>query len=153
MERKNLILICVTIIIVVLIACVAMVYLSSAKDTNLSLKDTTIKEGEKLTFNLTDDNGNPLANKNLTVVVNSRNKSKTFNLTTNSKGMANLKMKHDGKFKVNVTFSGELLLSSSNLVKNVVVKEKYVAPAKSFPYYNADIGYYRTTGIQEYDVW
>lgn len=127
MERKNVVLICVAIIVVVVIACGAMVYLNSVKDTNLSLKDKTIYKNEKLTFTLTDENNNYLPNKNITVnITSSKNKTKTYNLTTNNKGVAKLKMKNKGKFTVNVLFAGELFLKSSNLTKKVNIKEKEV---------------------------
>ena len=152
MERKDLIKICILIIVMVIIVCGTMIYMTSVKDTKLSLKDVTIDTDDKLVFILKDEDGNALKNKTIHVTIsNSKNKTKSFNLTTNKKGMAKVPMKNKGKFKVDAKFEGELFLSSSNLFKKVVVKEKYVAPAKSFPYYKPGIGYFRMTGIQEFE--
>lgn len=132
MERDNLLIVCVSLIVIVLIVCGSLVYLNSVKDTKLYLKDNSIYKDEKLTFILIDDEKNPLANKTLTVIVtNSKNKSKSFNLTTNEKGVAKLSMKYEGKFKINATFEGEIFLKSSTIVKKVKVEEKVVETQSS----------------------
>ena len=147
MERKNLILICVTLIIVVVLVCGTMVYVSSVKDTKLSLKDATIEKGEKLTFTLADENGTPLINKTINIeITSSKNKTKNCNLTTDSKGKAKLKAKYEGKFKVHAVFNGELFLKSSNVTKKVNIKEKEVQTSST----NSNPGY---TIIQKRTMW
>ena len=117
MERKNVILFCATLIVIVLIVCGTLVYMSSVKGTTLSLKDATIEKGEKLTFVLKDDNGNPLKNKTVQVIVSRNKNDKFFNLTTNKRGVVKLPMKKEGTFKVSAIFEGELLLNSSFINK------------------------------------
>ncbi|WP_225370657.1 carboxypeptidase-like regulatory domain-containing protein [Methanobrevibacter arboriphilus] len=75
--------------------------------TNSTIKlPSIIKVGETITINgnAYDENGNPLANITITVILDGR----VYNLRTDSSGFWSLKYKptHNGKINIKLTFNG-----------------------------------------------
>lgn len=132
MEQKNIIIICATFVIIVAIICGAF-YFTSIKDTSLSISDTKVTQGDKVTITLVDENGNPLANKKLTInVTSAKNQTRSFNVTTNDKGKFKFKVKNSkGKYRLIIKYDGDILLSPCNLTKILVVKENEVQTTSS----------------------
>lgn len=123
METKNLIIICAAAIICVIAVCGIYVYSQSALDTTFTIKDPSIREGESFKVALSDENGNALANK---TVVLSLSNGKTYNKTTDEKGIVSIKMKKKGSYLVNGSFEGGDGYKSSSFsnVKITVKKKK-----------------------------
>ena len=122
METRKLIIICAAAIICVIAVCGIYAYFESALDTTFTIKDASIREGEYFKVALTDENGNALANK--TVALNLSN-GKTYNKTTNDKGIVKIKMKKKGSYIVNGSFEGgDGYKSASFSNVNITVKEK-----------------------------
>lgn len=122
METKNLIIICAAAIICVFAVCGIYIYFESALDTTFTIKDSSISEGESLKVALSDENGKALANK---TVVLSLSNGKTYNKTTNDKGLVKIKMKKKGSYSVNGSFEGGDGYKSASFTNiNITVKEK-----------------------------
>lgn len=154
MEQKNLIIICITVVAIVAIICGA-IYLTSVKDTSLSISDSKVTKGDTIHITLVDEKGNPLINKNITInVTDSKNKTKSYNVATDDKGKYDFKVKlSKGEYIFNVEYKGELLLKSSIITKKVTVKEKEESKQNSasshegYPYYEQGLGYYKLIGV------
>ena len=102
---------------------------ASSKTTYLK----TIKSGYKYSVTLKDSNGNALANKNVTITFN----GKTYNATTNDKGVASVKLKatKTGSKKVSVNFAGDDESKAANKTATIkITKEvsKLTASKKTF---------------------
>lgn len=130
MERKDLIFTCVLIIVILAVACAVAVYFDSLEDTNLSLKESSVYKNDKITFTLTDSHGNPLSNESISVNI----QDKYYDLVTNSKGIAKLKIKlSKGNYNIEAKFEGNGNLKSSELNETLKVKVKPKPKPKSTP--------------------
>ncbi len=101
--------------------------------TTKSLTNGKIRNGEYFVFNLTDANGNPIANKTVQIGFN----GKVYNKTTNENGSARLQVNlvRDGGYTFAISFLGDEDYNASfNVAKITVVKQKgsLTAPNKSF---------------------
>lgn len=101
--------------------------------TTKSLTNGNIRNGEYFVFNLTDANGNPIANKTVQIGFN----GKVYNKTTNENGSARLQVNlvRDGGYTFAISFLGDEDYNASfNVAKITVVKQKgsLTAPNKSF---------------------
>ena len=122
METKNLIILCGAAIICVIAVCGIYIHTQNALDTVFTIKDTSITEGENFKVALSDENGKALANK---TVVLSLSNGKTYNKTTNDKGIVKIKMKKKGNYVVNGSFEGGDGYKSASFTNiNITVKEK-----------------------------
>ena len=113
METRNLIIICIASILIVGICAGAYIYinLTAAGPTVLidNNNGNSIYKGDNYSVLLVDENGTGIPNKTVELnFTNSKNKTKTFNVTTNSKGKAKIDLKlSKGKYKILGTFYGD----------------------------------------------
>ncbi len=119
MERNQIILVAVIVVIaVIVIGLAAMMPGFSKEKTNITVQggNDTISQGESIDVKLTDVNGTPIDNETVNVTITKVNKTanKTVNKTvkkktvhTNKKGVAKVKIDEDpGDYIVDCTFSG-----------------------------------------------
>lgn len=105
---------------------------SSAKQVKFTSKNIASTYGKKVTFSvkLSDDKGNLLKNKSVKFKV----AGKTYNVFSNSKGIASIKLKLDaGKYSVKYTcdnFTGKNTVTFKNSYKITVYKWKSGADVK-----------------------
>lgn len=122
METKNLIIICAVAIICVIAVCGIYINSQNALDTIFTIKDTSITEGDTFKVALSDENGNALANKTVSL---SLSNGRTYNKTTNNKGIVKIKMKKKGNYAVSGSFEGGDGYKSASFSNiNITVKEK-----------------------------
>lgn len=122
METKNLIIICAAAIICVIAVCGIYIHTQNAVDTIFTIKDTSITEGDSFKVALSDENGNALANKTVSIGLSN---GKSYNKTTNKNGIVKIKMKKKGTYAVNGSFEGGDGYKSSSFSNiNITVKEK-----------------------------
>lgn len=130
METRNLIIICIASILIVGICAGAYIYinLTAAGPTVLidNNNGNSIYKGDNYSVLLVDENGTGIPNKTVELnFTNSKNKTKTFNVTTNSKGKAKIDLNlSKGKYKVIGTFYGDDDYKSSNFTKKIKIKVK-----------------------------
>ena len=68
METKNLIIICATLILAVIIILSAVIYTNMGNETTIKSNiGGTIQNGDEISLNLVDKNSNPLPNKTVTI--------------------------------------------------------------------------------------
>lgn len=88
------------------------------------------ERGKYFTVTLKDSNGNPLANKKLSLTLN----GKKYSVTTNAKGIAKLQisLQKAGTYKITISFSGDGKYKGSSAVKTVkIIKKKTMIKAKN----------------------
>ncbi len=127
METKNLIIICATVILAVIIILSAFIYVNMGNETHLSSNIAdTMHNGDEIIIKLVDKNNYPIANK--TVNISFEGKSGdivSYDLNTNEKGeiyyIINLT---DGNYTFLANYPGELQLKSSSLEKSFEVKKE-----------------------------
>lgn len=113
---------CAAAIICVIAVCGIYIHTQSALDTIFTIKDTTINEAESFKVSLSDENGKSLANKTISL---SLSNGKTYNKTTDEKGIVKIKMKKKGSYIVNGSFEGGNGYKSASFSNiNITVKEK-----------------------------
>ena len=123
MEFNKLILLCVCVVAIVVISCACIWALSSGVETNLVASATTINQGENFTVTLSDNEGNKLTNKNVSLTINnSNNQSKEYNLTTDNNGMVSLPINlPSGNYSILSKFNGVDGYKSSTLSQDLIV--------------------------------
>ena len=90
---------------------------SSIKSSNMKL-DTIY--GKEYSITLRDSNGNAISGQKVTFSVN----KKTYKATTNSKGVAKvkIKIKKNGKYKITIKFAGAAQYKAASAKKTITVK-------------------------------
>lgn len=125
MDNQKVIIALLVIIIAILIVGVVMFSPFSAKeDTNLTIDDKKIDEGDSLVVVLTDSHNEAITN--ATVNIKLTDEDGTIidkNVTTNDKGKAKFKMKDHGKYSVECNYDGNNQYASSSTAGNLTVKK------------------------------
>lgn len=163
MESKNLIIICIITIIAVASISYAVIA-TSQNDTSIRINvNSPFYKNDVIKITLTDNEGNELANKTITLSFTDKNKKTiTKNVTTNDKGIAKYKVKlKKGAYSVLGIFSGDEDYKSSNFTYQLKVKEKEVKKSStkkssssnnkshSNSYYNDNSNLDNTPGLEK----
>ena len=132
MENKNIIIILI-VIIVILAAAMGIMFLNpmhAKEPTKIKItSDKEQNEGGELSIQLTDLNKTPLSKEVVNITVtNSKGKVVVDDVVkTDSKGKAKLDLDlKKGKYKVNVTYSGNENYAGNSTTQNLKIKEKVV---------------------------
>lgn len=163
---KNKYIIIILLIIIAILAVVIGAVLLQQEDVKQTTKlnitsDKTQYEGGKLKIQLTDLNKTAIskAKVNITIVNKKGNVVVNETLKTNSKGKAKLDLDFKkGKYTVNVTFGGNENYTGNNTTQKLTIKEEVKkttsisSNTNDFPEYNPDLGYYRSTGINDMEL-
>lgn len=84
---------------------------TSQKSTSIVVKSTSVVRGNYLTVYLRDSDGNPISSQSVTFTL----KGKTYSKTTDSNGVAKLKITlKTGKYKIKITYAGGTLYTGSS---------------------------------------
>lgn len=127
METRKLLIICLAIIISVAAVTSAVLFMNNKTGTTIiEDADSTFTVGNQYSVSLIDANGNKISNKTINMAfANVDGDVKSFNVSTNAKGMAKLKIDLPaGNYSVNASFGGDDKYGSSSIVQNIKVKEK-----------------------------
>lgn len=126
MEKNKIIIIALLCVIIALLIVMAIMFSPlMAKDaSNLAIDDKEINEGDSLVVKLSDANGNPLSNETINIkLTDKEGKTIDEDVTTNSKGHANLNIREAGDYSVVCSFNGNNQFSSTSTAGNVTVKK------------------------------
>ncbi|MDD6776984.1 MAG: hypothetical protein PUD86_06800 [Methanobacteriaceae archaeon] len=125
MNKQKSIIVVLSVIIVILIICVAMFALPTFKEeSKLAIVDKTIDEGGKLVVVLTDTHGIGLPDATINIKLTDEDGiTIEEDVTTNDKGKAKLKVEEKGKYSVECTFDGKGKYAASSLSDNIKVKK------------------------------
>ena len=134
METKNLIIICATIILAVVIVLSALIFVNMGGETSLSSNIAdTLHNGDEITIKLTDKDSNPLANKTISLNIANGKTNSSKDLTTNEKGEAKYKLNlTEGTYALSAVYNGDIFSKSSSLSKKFKI-EKEVQETDSNP--------------------
>lgn len=150
MENQKIIIALLCVIVAILVVGVVIFSPLTAKEnTSLEVPDKEINVGDSLAVKLTDSKGNPISN--ATVNIRFTDKDGTVideDVTTNSKGVAKLKMDDEGKYCLNCSFKGDGHYSSSEISTNVTVKTvktEVVSAAEKSPSQSSEREEYKIT--------
>ncbi|WP_405289895.1 Ig-like domain-containing protein [Methanobrevibacter sp.] len=155
MERNQIIIIALIVIIaVLLVGIAAMMMPNMAKqDTKLKFKsNSTLTEGESLKVKLTDVNGTALANQTVNITITGKNGSSDYHsVVTNKKGIGTLKLdKNPGKYTVNVTYGGNENYTGNTTTQKLTVKEEEKVVASQSSSSSSDTYVERSDGTLTY---
>lgn len=146
METKNLIIICATLILAVIIVLSAFIYVSGGNGTRIESNITgSIQNGDEISIGLFDKNNQPLANKTVSLIFENENgNSSEYNVITDSNGKVKYKINlTEGNYTLSAKYGGELLLQSSSLNKSFEIKNEVKTTSSSTS----------QTGTKTYDDW
>ena len=125
MDNQRVIILLLGIIILLLVACIVMMSFMAHEDSNIEFSDESLYAGDSLSVKLTDDSGKPICNETIKIKLTNNNDGSviTKDVTTNSKGNANLKLEKSGSYDVEIAFKGNSKYSSSSAAGTVDVKK------------------------------
>jgi|GEM_PF-1880242 len=94
-------------------------------NSTLTIENTVISSGDKISLILSAFNGTPIANKTLNVsIVSSNADVKNYILTTDDNGYANISSLTKGNYILKANFEGDLIYQESSILSNIKVNEK-----------------------------
>ena len=124
MEDNRIIIILLCIIIAILVVGVFVFSQAAKEDSNLSIADKKISVGDSLVVKLTDSKDRPIANQTVKIkLTDDDGKTIDEDITTNSKGKAELKMEENGKYSAECRFDGNGQFASSSTSDKITVKK------------------------------
>lgn len=124
MDNEKTIIVVLAVIIVILIVGIFMFsHLMAKEDSIISISDNNLTVGDPLVVKLTDSKDNPISNEIIKIeLINEDGKKIDMDITTNSKGKAQLKVDEKGKYSVECKFDGNNYYASSSNALNITVK-------------------------------
>lgn len=146
METKNLIIICLTIIIVLTMGLTTISYITTTNlhETNITiLTKQNLTQGDALKLKLTDNNGNNILNQIIELNIAYKNGSTYQNtkIKTNENGEIEINNIEPGNYIIHINYPGNNEYEKTNLTYNFKVKYKknkktintneYAAPYKT----------------------
>ena len=119
---RNAIIAILVVVVIVIVAAFALSQsgqTSSAADTDIKFLNDSVKSGEKAFFQLTDKQGNGIANQNLTIEYNSVNAT----VTTDSQGKAYIVLDNadPGEYQVSITYNGTDKYNGCTKISSITV--------------------------------
>lgn len=123
MDNQKIIIALLCVIVAILVVGVVMFSPLAKDNTSLEIVDKKINVGDSLKVKLTDSKGNPIAKG--TVKIRLTDKDGIVideDVTTDSKGVAKLKMDDKGKYSAELSFEGDSHYSPCKVSSNVTVK-------------------------------
>lgn len=129
--RKNKIIICVLIIIIIALLIGIFLTMPNFSKTDSTIQitsNTVLKEGDNLQIKLTDINGTVLANQSVKITFTDKNNTTSdYYVVTNSEGVGQLKLDKDpGEYNVTVIYSGNDTYNGFNTTFKLTIEEKVV---------------------------
>ncbi|WP_413823856.1 MULTISPECIES: hypothetical protein [unclassified Methanobrevibacter] len=84
MENKNLIILCVCVLLIVIAACTSIYLINSQVEISLIASNLNINKGDNFTISLVNDEGTKLSNQNIYLSFTSSN-NETINYTVKNR--------------------------------------------------------------------
>ena len=137
MDKNWIIIIALLLVIIALLAgLVFMMSNNGNAESKLTIScNSTVEIGDSIEFKLTDANGNPISNENISITItNAENTDSYYSVATDENGIGVLKLdKSPGKYDVNATFNGNGKYAKSGDSKTITIEEEASAsePASS----------------------
>lgn len=145
-------------VIIILAVAVGVMYFQSMNVSEQSIvkitSDNALYEGNDLSVELSDLNKTPISDADIDIVIKDKDGDIVVNgmVKTDSKGKAKLNLDlSKGKYDVEAIFNGNDNFTLSNATQKLTIEEVKTETVSSndYPEYNADLGYYRSTGITD----
>lgn len=137
MDKNQKIIIALLVIIIAILAAGLITFMAhgfGSEDCKITINcEKTMKNGDDVTFKLTDLNKTPIANATISVKLIKGNNIEEYNLSTNSKGKSVLTLTDmdDGKYKIECSFSGNNHYKSANATKQFKYSNEVTASSSS----------------------
>lgn len=134
MDKNNIIILALVIIIIALLVGVVSVMFNVTKEDSILVfkSESVLTEGDSINVKLTDANGNAIANQTVNVTITDKdNTNSYYSVVTDDKGVGTLKLdKNVGNYVVAISYGGNDKYSSSNSNQTLTIKEKEVVEAE-----------------------
>lgn len=127
METKNLIIICLTIIIVLTMGLTTIFYINNPHKTSITvLTKQNLTQGDSLKLKLTDNNKNNITNQiiELKITYNNGSTYHNTNIKTNENGEAEINNIEPGNYIIYIKYQGNKDYKGTNLTYKFKVKYK-----------------------------
>ena len=141
MNSRDVVIICVTIILLLSIGLVMMINSGSAETTILSMTSSSmLSEGDSLILKLNDENGSVIPNQKVEINLTHENGvTENFTLKTDSNGECRLEDLPAGNFTLNAKYYGNKNYKESSISGPIFVSKK--ASASNSPNNNTNKDY------------
>lgn len=108
MDNKNLIILCVCVLLIVIAACTSIYLINSQVETNLIASNLNINKGDNFTISLVNDEGTKLSNQNIYLsFTNSNNETINYTVKTDDNGLATIPINlPTGSYSVTGNYEG-----------------------------------------------
>ena len=133
MNTRDLIIICVTVILLLCIGMFLMFNSGGGETTILSMTNTpTLNEGDSLILKLTDENGTIISNQRIKInLTDSKGITENYTLKTNSKGECRLEDLPADNFTLFAKYDGSKKYKESTISGKITVKKSDTSNANS----------------------
>ena len=152
MERNNIIIIGLIIVVIALLIGMALMMQMPEKQSSkvTIISKNVLNEGDSIKINLTDLNGRPISNQTVNITVTDSNKTASYySVVTNGKGIGTLKFeKSGGNYSIVCKYGGNENFTGNNTTQKLEIKKKVVVEpvsnsqdtsSKSSDYYGPEV--------------
>ena len=125
MDNQKIIISLLVIIIILLVVCVIMISpITTKEESNLTIENKKLNEGDSLTVTLTNSHGEAIANAAVNIIITDEDgTTDKKNITTNDDGEVKFMMDEKGKYSVSCKYDGNDQYASSSTAGNITVKK------------------------------
>lgn len=126
MNFKKILIVILIVIVIAILGSIVYSQINSNIDTEISfLSESNLKNGDNVTFQLKDSQGNVLANKNINITYVKDGEKRTFSVTTDSDGKGYLTLidEEAGVRDVIVSFNGDDKYNPSTATQKINITE------------------------------
>ena len=143
--RKYLI-VAIIVVLAILAVLIAVTPDNGKEDTAIRfLTNSTLHDGDTVKLQLTDSQGNGIADEKISISLINDSATENYSVTTDSNGTANFTLKdlNEGSYRINVTYNGSDKYSSSSAMQSLVIGANSSSAQESADYADQDSsGYY-----------
>ena len=153
MEKNQMIILALIVIIAALLVGIVMMPNIAKKDTSVTFKGkSTLTEGDSIKIKLTDVNGNAIAGQTVNITITDKDDSKSYySVVTDDDGEGKLKLDKDtGTYDVQIKYNGNNNYKECNATKKITIKAKEVEASTTTQSSTPTAYAYRSDGTPMY---
>ena len=122
MENKNLIILCVCVLLILIAACTSIYLINSQVETSLIANNLNLNKGDNFTISLVNDEGTKLSNQNIYLSFTNNNETINYTVKTDDNGLANITINLPaGSYSVTGNYEGIDNFKSSSYSGTLIV--------------------------------
>lgn len=130
MNRNHVIILAIVVVLVVLVGIFAFMQPHTEQNGKINteitfLSQDHLKNGEAVEFELKDNQGNPIATQNITIIFVEDGENQTYSIITDNDGKGSLVLNNEapGSYEVIVSYNGTVRYNGCTATQSITIEE------------------------------